>query len=963
MESKICFFSKGQDDFLHDIIRTLDKQYETRKITINKQEELKQIEQWMEWADICWFEWCDELLIIASKLKIAQERKIICRLHSYEAFTDYPSQVNWSCVDHVIFVSVGIQEFVTKNFNVNREITSVIPNGVNLDKWTFRQRNCGFKVAYVGYINYKKGPMLLLHTFKALYDHDHRYQFYIAGMFQDPRYSLYFDQMIREFGLEDNFFFENWQDNLDEWLEDKNYILCTSVLESQNMSVMQAMAKGIKPIIHNFVGAKEIYHNGYLWNSIEEAVSMVAEENYDSKEYRTFISDNYSLEKGMNEIKGLLTELISQENKKGNFNYKDYWNQRLTRKFDIEGVGYIGLGEIYNQFLYQNRIDILKGVLSQIFTEINNLRVLELGPGIGIFTELFWSEGVQRYEAVDIAEKSVCELQKGYPDYCFSQGNICEARYYKDNYDLIFAADVLLHLTDENQFQQTIKNISEHLSDNGICILLDPISIINAQSLSPHVVIRDKEYVENILLKNELELIEMLPVAYFMNYPFDRDLLGEKGNMALEVFNIIGEIFSDLFISKDEKLRIGEYLLYKEKQLLYSKGFGLSEKLLIISRRGRKDNLTFNLQEIFDINTIENKIREISQKLSINENQPNESLNKINKLLNNLEEDGEEVIIEEIIQRMNEFISYDIIDFDKYDFTTAQIMLGKREKVGNRYELLEFILNNDQKNKLIFNNIWYDHIKNILILPAQMQKSIKSREILYIAQELFCCELEFQNNLAGFIFDESIQEDVRLNSSAYIWERGIPASQFMPLAGYMKIAGRYAFAAGFLNKNYKVLEAPCGFGYGAAYFAKKCREVEALDIAEENIRFAKEAFRHDNVNWNKGDVMKLPFRDNEFDVYVSYEVFEHLPIETAIQHIKEACRVIKVSGKFIISTPNRETRKNIRNPFHTKEYDYKEFKYILNQVFNKVEFYSMSGYQVEEGMKETAYIMIAVCEK
>jgi predicted O-methyltransferase YrrM len=73
----------------------------------------------------------------------------------------------------------------------------------------------------------------------------------------------------------------------------------------------------------------------------------------------------------------------------------------------------------------------------------------------------------------------------------------------------------------------------------------------------------------------------------------------------------------------------------------------------------------------------------------------------------------------------------------------------------------------------------------------------------------------------------------------------------MPLAGYMKIAGRYAFAAGFLNENDKVLEAPCGFGYGAAYFANKCRKVEALDIAEENIRFAKEAFRHDNVNWNK----------------------------------------------------------------------------------------------------------------
>jgi hypothetical protein len=92
-----------------------------------------------------------------------------------------------------------------------------------------------------------------------------------------------------------------------------------------------------------------------------------------------------------------------------------------------------------------------------------------------------------------------------------------------------------------------------------------------------------------------------------MNYPFDSELLGDKGNTALAVFNLIGEIFSDSSRSKNDKQMIGEYLLYKEKQLLYSKGFGLSEKLLIISRRGRKDNITFSLQKIFDINTIEIK--------------------------------------------------------------------------------------------------------------------------------------------------------------------------------------------------------------------------------------------------------------------------------------------------------------------------------------------------------------------
>lgn len=42
--------------------------------------------------------------------------------------------------------------------------------------------------------------MLLLHTFKAIYDEDNRYKLYIAGVFQDNRDVLYYNQMVRELG-------------------------------------------------------------------------------------------------------------------------------------------------------------------------------------------------------------------------------------------------------------------------------------------------------------------------------------------------------------------------------------------------------------------------------------------------------------------------------------------------------------------------------------------------------------------------------------------------------------------------------------------------------------------------------------------------------------------------------------------------------------------------------------------
>ncbi|SHK10677.1 Glycosyl transferases group 1 [Clostridium cavendishii DSM 21758] len=309
---KLVFFVKqGLDSFLGDIIEGLSEDYDIKKvIAINSQ----QIDEGMKWADICWFEWCDELIAYGSKHALAYEKKIICRVHSYEAFTNYINNVNWDNVDKAIFVAEHIRSNVLKKVSIGKERTEVIYNGINLDNIKFKEREVGFNIAYVGYINYKKGPMLLLHTFKAIYDKDNRYKLYIAGQFQDERYVLYYQQMIKEFGLENNIIYEGWQDNLDKWLEDKNYILCTSVLESQNMSVMQAMSKGIKPVIHNFVGASRIYSSKYLWNTIDEAVNMITvDKYYNSMEYRKYVKNKCELKKQIALVKNSIEGIINKE--------------------------------------------------------------------------------------------------------------------------------------------------------------------------------------------------------------------------------------------------------------------------------------------------------------------------------------------------------------------------------------------------------------------------------------------------------------------------------------------------------------------------------------------------------------------------------------------------------------------------------------------------------------------------
>ena len=299
----------GLQSFLGDIVDYLKTKYDVRTCYSNNNQE---IESAVRWADVVWLEWANELTVaITNHPTMLDSKRVICRLHSYEALAGYARKINWERIADLIFVAKHIKDIVLQQVpslpNRVKKI-HIVPNGVNLDKFIFRDRFKGKNLAYLGQINYKKGPMLLLHAFRELVQLDKKYRLFIGGNFQDARYELYFSQMIKEMGLEKNIQIDGWIEDVRTWLEDKHYVVCSSVLEGHPVGLMEAMACGLKPIIHNFVGAKGIYPTKYLWNVIPEFVQKVTHENYDSSEYRRFIETNYSLDIQLRMIDNILNK-------------------------------------------------------------------------------------------------------------------------------------------------------------------------------------------------------------------------------------------------------------------------------------------------------------------------------------------------------------------------------------------------------------------------------------------------------------------------------------------------------------------------------------------------------------------------------------------------------------------------------------------------------------------------------
>lgn len=98
----------------------------------------------------------------------------------------------------------------------------------------------------------------------------------------------------------------------------------------------------------------------------------------------------------------------------------------------------------------------------------------------------------------------------------------------------------------------------------------------------------------------------------------------------------------------------------------------------------------------------------------------------------------------------------------------------------------------------------------------------------------------------------------------------------------------------------KVLDVACGTGLVARVAAEKIKDggiIHGIDINEAMIKKAKEI--ETGINWHHGDVMKLPFSDNSFDVILCQQGLQYFPNPTLA--LKEMNRVLVEKGRILLS--------------------------------------------------------------
>lgn len=235
--------------------------------------------------DMVIFEWCDGHARQIAEAGTA--KKLVIRMRGFDVWGDLEG-FPWHNVDGLVFESRFLEELAVSRCPTlpERVKTATIPSGVDLQTIPFKRRERGPHIAMAARAIAEKGfqlafewarsrPEYQLHVALAMMDRD---------VEQDYRFRLYM-----QYAAPDNVtFYTNV--HTPKWLEEigANFILSASTWETLGYSILEGMAVGLKPLIHDFPGVETNWPPDFVWRGFDDLDRLIAAP-YHSDEYRKIV--------------------------------------------------------------------------------------------------------------------------------------------------------------------------------------------------------------------------------------------------------------------------------------------------------------------------------------------------------------------------------------------------------------------------------------------------------------------------------------------------------------------------------------------------------------------------------------------------------------------------------------------------------------------------------------------------
>lgn len=141
---------------------------------------------------------------------------------------------------------------------------------------------------------------------------------------------------------------------------------------------------------------------------------------------------------------------------------------------------------------------------------------------------------------------------------------------------------------------------------------------------------------------------------------------------------------------------------------------------------------------------------------------------------------------------------------------------------------------------------------------------------------------------------------VHSGSTPDFWEENWEQSDFEESVRFCGVDPIRRHFDQYLTPESLMLEGGCGLGNYVSYYSSQGNRVIGVDFAERALHSLSR--RDPSLNLIAGDVARMPFESNSFDLYYSGGVVEHFE-SGPYEALREAHRVLRSNGVLLITVP------------------------------------------------------------
>lgn len=244
----------------------------------------------MDWADVVLCEWAGRNAIWYSH-NLPAGKRLLIRLHGFEAQATWITGLNFNRVDQLILVSEFYRKQVLSMHRWDSRKIKVIGNSIEFDAFTRpKHEDAPYHLGMLGFTPFLKRPDLAVDVLENLLAHDERYMLHLRGrapwrfswlwyknLAEVDSYRHLYQRIGSSPQLREHVVFEAQGANVESWFSKIGWLLSLSERETFHLAAAEGMASGAVPLFLERTGVTEIFSDRWVFPSAEAIADYIVE--------------------------------------------------------------------------------------------------------------------------------------------------------------------------------------------------------------------------------------------------------------------------------------------------------------------------------------------------------------------------------------------------------------------------------------------------------------------------------------------------------------------------------------------------------------------------------------------------------------------------------------------------------------------------------------------------------------